>query len=388
MINIYLLWMNGLYIHVPFCAKICGYCDFATVASSARLFREYVDLLLREAAIRLDENANFAKEISTVYLGGGTPSALPVEELSRLVQGLENLGIHLKEMREVDIECNPESSSDAFLEEAYRIGVTRFSLGIQTFDDALLQAIGRKGSAAESRDALSRILRFTQKNGLHATADLMFWLPGQTLERFEKDVTELAESGIGHVSFYGLTLNSHTVLGRRFEKGEIALDEDLYPAMYQSGVNILKEHGIERYEVSNFARKGEESLHNRNYWLRGEYLGLGPGAHGFIGDKRMATPGRYLAWKRWVEAGCPEAQMEVDLLGKKERVDEKIWLSLRTREGLDLQSLEREELTKIPDEKIQRFVDQGYLKKSGSRVFLVGDGWLLMDSIVENLLPE
>ena len=155
--------MNGLYIHVPFCAKICGYCDFATVASSARLFREYVDLLLREAAIRLDENANFAKEISTVYLGGGTPSALPVEELSRLVQGLENLGIHLKEMREVDIECNPESSSDAFLEEAYRIGVTRFSLGIQTFDDALLQAIGRKGSAAESRDALSRILRFTQK---------------------------------------------------------------------------------------------------------------------------------------------------------------------------------------------------------------------------------
>ena len=166
MVNIYSLWMNGLYIHVPFCAKICGYCDFATVACSARLFREYVDVLLREAAIRLDENANFAKEISTVYLGGGTPSALPVEELSRLVQGLENLGIHLKDMREVDIECNPESSSDAFLEEAYRIGVTRFSLGIQTFDDALLQAIGRKGSAAESRDALSRILRFTQKNEL------------------------------------------------------------------------------------------------------------------------------------------------------------------------------------------------------------------------------
>ncbi len=379
--------MNGLYIHVPFCAKICGYCDFATVASSPRLFREYVDLLLAEAKIRLAENAEFVKNLQTVYFGGGTPTALPVEEFTRLVQGLEALGVHLKEMREVDLECNPDSASDEILENAYSLGISRFSLGIQTFDDSLLQTIGRKGSAAQSREALAKILDFTQKKKLRATADLMFWLPGQTLERFERDVVELAESGIGHVSFYGLSLHPHTVLGRRAEKGEISLDENLYPAMYRTGVRILQEHGIERYEVSNFARIYEESLHNQNYWKRGEYLGLGPGAHGFIGDKRVAAPSRYLAWKRWVESGALESGMEVDLLGKKERIEEKIWLSLRTREGLDLQMLEQEELTTIPADKIERWMRQGYLQKDGMKISLCGDGWIWMDSIVEDFLP-
>ena len=379
--------MNGLYIHVPFCTKICGYCDFATVASSPRLFREYVDLLLLEAKVRFRANAKFVEELQTVYFGGGTPSALPCEEFARLVQGLENLGVHLKNMREVDLECNPDSASEEILENAYALGVTRFSLGIQTFDDTILQSIGRKGSAEQSRRALDRILNFTQKRDLRATADLMFWLPGQTVERFERDVAELAQSGIGHVSFYGLSLHPHTVLGRRVEKGELALDEDLYPTMYSAGVRVLQNHGIERYEVSNFARLGEESLHNRNYWFRGEYLGLGPGAHGFIGDRRMAAPSRYLAWKRWVESGALESGMEVDLLGKKERIEEKIWLSLRTREGLDLQCLETEELTTIPESKIQHWVHKGWLQKSGRRISLCGEGWIWMDSIVEDFLP-
>jgi oxygen-independent coproporphyrinogen-3 oxidase len=157
--------------------------------------------------------------------------------------------------------------------------------------------------------------------------------------------------------------------------------------MYSAGVRVLQNHGIERYEVSNFARLGEESLHNRNYWFRGEYLGLGPGAHGFIGDRRMAAPSRYLAWKRWVESGALESGMEVDLLGKKERIEEKIWLSLRTREGLDLQCLETEELTTIPESKIQHWVHKGWLQKSGRRISLCGEGWIWMDSIVEDFLP-
>jgi len=379
--------MNGLYIHVPFCTKICGYCDFATVACSPRLFREYVDLLLLEAKIRFQENAEFVKNIQTVYFGGGTPTALPIEEFSRLVQGLEDLGVHLKGMREVDLECNPESASEEILENAYSLGVTRFSLGIQTFDDALLQTIGRKGSAEQSREALTKILNFTQTRSLRATADLMFSLPGQSLERFERDVTELANSGIGHVSFYGLSLHPHTVLGRRFEKGEVELDEDLYPEMYRAGVRILQEYGIERYEVSNFAKTGEESLHNRNYWKRGEYLGLGPSAHGFIGDLRMAAPSRYLQWKLWVKSGAPVSGMEVDLLGKKERIEEKIWLSLRTREGLDLQSLETEELTTISEKKVQFWADKGWIQKNGTKISLCGDGWIWMDSIVEDFLP-
>ncbi len=380
--------MKGLYIHVPFCKKICGYCDFATLPGSRRLFAEYVDLLLREAELRLSKWKFGTSGFSTAYLGGGTPSELPRIELSRLVRGLESLGVDFSKLLEVNVECNPDSASEEFLECAHLLGVNRFSLGLQTFDDSLLQAIGRRGTARENREALARLVEFTRKTGTRASADLMFWLPGQSLDRFRDDVAELAKSGIGHVSFYGLTLGSKTVLENRMRKGLFALDEALYPEMYESGVRILRNFGIERYEVSNFARPGDEGLHNRNYWRLGEYLGLGPSAHGFDGSVRSAAPIRYAAWKRWVEDGCPDSGLEKDALGKKERVEERIWLSLRTREGLDLQSLESEESARIPEKRIERWRRLGFVERDGSRLRLVGRGWLMMDSVVSDLLPD
>ncbi len=380
--------MKGLYIHVPFCKKICGYCDFATLPGSRRLFAEYVDLLLREAELRLSKWKFGTSGFSTAYLGGGTPSELPRLELSRLVRGLESLGVDFSKLLEVNVECNPDSASEEFLECAHLLGVNRFSLGLQTFDDSLLQAIGRRGTARENRESLARLVEFTRKTGTRASADLMFWLPGQSLDRFRDDVAELAKSGIGHVSFYGLTLGSKTVLENRMRKGLFALDEALYPEMYESGVRILRNFGIERYEVSNFARPGDEGLHNRNYWRLGEYLGLGPSAHGFDGSVRSAAPIRYAAWKRWVEDGCPDSGLEKDALGKKERVEERIWLSLRTREGLDLQSLESEESARIPEKRIERWRRLGFVERDGSRLRLVGRGWLMMDSVVSDLLPD
>ena len=387
-INIYSVSMGGLYVHIPFCKRICGYCDFVTVAGSARLFNEYVDLLLREAEMRMPFGNSGEKPFSTAYFGGGTPSALPVPEFSRLVRGLESLGIDFARLDEVDFECNPDSASPEILENARSLGVNRFSLGLQTFDDALLASIGRLGSAEENREALLRVVDFAKKTGGRASADLMFWLPGQTLERFESDVAELARSGIGHVSFYGLSVGANTVLGKRLSNGKISLDDDLYPRMYEAGVRILESFGIERYEVSNFARAGEESLHNRNYWLSGTYLGLGPGAHGFDGRVRTAAPARYADWKRWVEASCPDAGLVKDPIGERERAEEKIWLSLRMREGLDLQVLESEGLPKISGQKIERWVSRGFLSRDGSRIKLCGRGWIMMDSVVADLLPD
>lgn len=380
--------MKGIYIHIPFCTKICGYCDFPTAIGTARLFSEYVDLLLREAEIRFRGKERFLSELSTAYFGGGTPTTLPLSEGIRLVRGLESLGVEFHHLQEVNLEGNPDSATDSVLDTARSLGFNRFSLGLQTFDDSLLQKIGRRGSARENRIALSRLIAFAENTGAAASADLMFWLPGQTLERFESDVEELARSGIGHVSFYGLTLAANTVLARRFEKERFQLDESLYPAMYESGVRILQAHGFDRYEVSNFAKPGMESLHNRNYWLRGEYLGLGPGAHGFEGNLRTAAPSSFKEWKNWVLAGCPEAGMALDKLSSKERVEERIWLSLRMREGLNLQVLEREEDVTISSEKINRWVDRGLLNRNGCSVALTGKGWLLMDSIVEDLMPD
>lgn len=382
-VNIYSIAMKGLYVHVPFCSKVCGYCDFSTVAATPRLFAEYADLVLREAELRLS-----SLDFQTVYFGGGTPSVLPFREWERLISGLKNLGVDFQKMSEVDLEGNPDSLSPEFLEAAHGLGVNRFSLGIQTFHDGLLERIGRRGSAAQARQALENLVGFSKKANVRATADLMFSLPGQTLEDFSSDVLELAQSGIGHVSFYGLILNPHTVLGRLYEKGSLEIDEDLYPKMYEAGVKILHEFGIERYEVSNFARKGEESVHNRNYWLRGEYLGLGPGAHSFDGDVRRANPFRYLNWKRWIENGCPESGQEIDRLGSKERIDEKIWLSLRLREGLDVEALECDEGFQLSQSKIDSWVEKGCLERRGSRIALNGHGWLWMDRIVENLMPD
>lgn len=379
--------VKGLYIHVPFCARICAYCDFPTAIGTPKLFSEYVDLLLREAELRFCGREAFVAGLSTAYFGGGTPTALPEREFARLFRGLENLGVEFSKFREVNLEGNPESAGEELLEAAWNLGVNRFSLGLQSFDDGLLRAIGRRGSARENREALSRLLSFSNRTGAKVSADLMFWLPGQTVERFESDVEELASSGIGHVSFYGLSLGENSVLGRRFRKGLFHLDESRYPAMYEAGVRILKSHGMERYEVSNFARPGEEGLHNRNYWLRGEYLGLGPGANGFEGNLRTAAPARYLKWKAWVEGGCPDSGLERDLLGKKERVEERIWLSLRMREGLDLDALEREEGVSPPEAKIREFVERGLLARNGSRVSLSGKGWLWMDSIATDLMP-
>ncbi|MDY3922384.1 MAG: radical SAM family heme chaperone HemW [Hallerella porci] len=379
--------MNSLYVHIPFCSKICGYCDFSTVGGAPRLFAEYVDLLLREAEERFAKAGNFVQNFQTVYFGGGTPSVLPLKEFSRLVRGLENLGVKFSQMREVDWECNPDSATEEIVENAISLGVNRISLGIQSFDNRILAEIGRRGSAEQAREALQRLQNFQKSSkSLRLTADLMFWLPKQTLEDFERDVKELADSGIGHVSFYGLILNPKTVLGKKFAQKKLDLDEDLYPKMYRAGVKILENAGIERYEVSNFAKIGEESLHNRNYWLRGEYIGLGPSAHSFRESVRAAAPAKFNAWKNWVLAGAEESAMEIDRLGKQERIEEKIWLSLRTREGLDLQRLEFEEFTKIPEQKIARWEEKGYLKRDENRLILQGDGWLWMDEIVSDFI--
>lgn len=379
--------MNGIYIHVPFCVKICDYCDFSALAAPVRMYGEYVDLLLQEAKLRFEKCKKFISSLNTAYFGGGTPSLLPEKEFARLVEGLTSLGVHFEQLKEVSLECNPDSVSLSMLENAASLGVNRFSLGIQTFDDRLLKNIGRRQTAALGRESLFRLNEFAQKRCFRVSADLMFQLPGQTLESFLSDVRELAKTGIGHVSFYGLTVSPNSVLATHLKKGLFTLPEDLYADMYEGGVEVLKEFGLERYEVSNFARKGEESLHNLNYWKRGEYLGLGPGAHGFQGNVRTAAPYRYSDWRNWVKRGCPDEGLLKDVLGRKERIEEFIWLSLRTSNGLDLRELLEKESFLIPENKICSWVDRNFLAREGSRIFLVGQGWTMMDAVVEDFLP-
>lgn len=373
--------MLGLYIHIPFCEKICDYCDFFTIQGPNRLHGEYLDLLSREISAFGKRHPGVFSQVETLYLGGGTPSILSPEALFRLFSILGEAGVPLLSLKESTMEFNPESTDSERLSVAVENGITRASLGLQSFRPELLQAVGRRHTPESGLAALEQLL---SKPGLRVTADLMFDLPGQTLSHFLEDLERLSAYALGHISFYGLKVDPRTRLGHRLEKGLVQVDEDLYGDMYREGVRLLESKGFERYEVSNFARPGEESVHNLNYWRRGQYLAFGPSAHGFFEGVRYHAPDRYPEWRRYVEAGCPENLLTRDPIGQEEAIAELIQLSLRTKYGLDVAALQ-ELGARLPEKSVSRWVAQGYLKWQGGNLVLDGDGWLFMDTVVADI---
>ncbi len=377
----------GLYVHIPFCEKVCDYCDFAVIPALPSLYEEFVELILREAALYRQKNECGFESFQTLYLGGGTPSVLSPALLKKLLNGFKNLGVSFQNLREFAMEMNPESVNESKLLTAAEFGLSRVSLGLQTLNEDLLRTIGRKHSAKTGLDALRLLLRFQKEKGIRVNADLMFSLPNQTPEMFLKDAQTLAESGIGHVSFYGLSIPEHSRMNTRVRQGRLSFSDEYYAEMYLKGSAVFEHAGFLRYEVSNFAKPGEESIHNLNYWNRGAYLGLGPSAHSYDGHTRRANPRNYAAWRRWIEAGCPESGTEKDILGTKEKIIELIWLSLRQSTGLNLNDLKESGVT-IPNSAVEKWVHCGYAERNGEIFRLTGEGFVFMDRVVESLLPE
>lgn len=370
----------GLYIHVPFCGKICDYCDFYAISAPEHLYLEYLDLVSKEIFSFAEAHPGLLGKVETLYVGGGTPSVLPPELLLRLFSILMRAGVPLKGLRESTMEFNPESCTAERLAVAMENGVSRASVGIQSFDSSLLSSIGRRHSADVGETALNLLV---STPGLRVTADLMFNLPGQSLESFLNDLDRLSDYPLGHISFYGLKVDPASRLGRRIARGELSVDENLYAPMYTQGVKMLAKKGFERYETSNFAQKGQQSLHNLNYWKRGEYLAFGPGAHGFLDGIRFHAPEMYARWREYVRAGTPRDMLTIDPVGRQEAVAECIQLSFRTKYGLDLRALEALG-AQIDSVVLKKWLERGYVAQNGNTLTLVGDGWLFMDRVVED----
>lgn len=379
--------ISGLYIHIPFCEKVCDYCDFSVFSSPPHLHEEYIELLLREIELRTEKDPFLFNSLQTLYLGGGTPSVLSSLLLEKLLKNLENWGVPFRELQEFSMEMNPESCTEEKFLTAKAYGLNRVSLGLQTLENSLLALIGRKHNAQTGLKALELLLDFQKRYGIQINADLMFSLPSQTPEQFFRDAEILASSGIGHVSFYGLSLSKHTLMYNRVRQGKISVSEDDYAKMYLGGTRIFENAGFSRYEVSNFAKPGEESIHNLNYWKRGSYVGFGPSAHSFDGVVRYAVPKNYAAWRRWIHEGCPESGLEKDILGKREKIVELIWLSLRQSSGLNLESLQKESIT-LSENIMDAWVQKKYAEFNANHFRLTGEGFIFMDSIVESLLPD
>ena len=373
------------YIHVPFCKKICDYCDFRVIPSLSRLYAEYTDLICKQIVCFEEGHPGFFAEVKTLYLGGGTPSELPSVYLKKIFECLASVGLKLSKLQEVSMEFNPESTNEESVAAALELGVNRISLGLQTFDADLLRRIGRSHSVETGLKAL-RLL--TSTPNLQVNADLMFDLPGQTVQGFLDDVDRLSNFPLEHVSFYGLNVSPRSRLGHKVSVGELSIDEDLYEPMYLGGVDILERKGFLRYEVSNFARQGFESAHNQNYWNRGEYVGLGPGAHSFLGDKRFFAPEIYPRWREYVLAGCPAEMLSVDSLNREDKLMEYIWLSLRQSKGLSFKGLREFGIEDAEDEAtscISKWLGKEFVINKNGVLQLKGRGWIFMDDIVTDL---
>jgi len=357
----------SLYIHIPFCTSICHYCDFCAIPAPQRIHDEYVELLLQELAVRTDDLPLHSYE--TAYLGGGSPSVLSAGNLRKLLTGLQKLGLQIDGPKEFTMEWNPEQVSEEKINIALEFGINRFSLGIQSLDDELLKMLGRRHCAKEAVLAFEKLSE-KFKTG---SADLMFCLPGQSMENFLSDVKTLVNLEAKHISFYGLTLENKKKLPPQ--------PEELYPEMYLKATEILSKAGLNRYEISNFAKPCHESLHNTAYWKRNPYLGAGPSAHSYLNGIRSYVNGKYIPWKKWVLNGCPQNGLTLDIPSAEGREIEAVWLSLRTEKGLSLKSYELEFGKKFDLEKVEPFLKKGWLAINGDSLTLNGEGWLWLDRI-------
>ena len=265
---------KALYLHIPFCVKRCGYCDFATsaVERDSPIIDEYVESLVMD--IRRASKEGKLGEIETVYLGGGTPSYIGMRRLSMLLYAL-SMSMHLEPEVECTIEANPESLDGNMVRDIWALGVNRLSIGVQSFDDAVLRILGR----AHDADAARAAVRAAQERFDNVSVDLMCGIPGQSAASFAESVEEAIALGVSHVSVYPLTIEPHTPFDRAVMRGEMAEpDDDVEAEAMKTAGAILESAGFHRYEVASYAKPGFESRHNTAYWTGKPYLGLGRSA--------------------------------------------------------------------------------------------------------------
>lgn len=318
----------GLYLHIPFCRVRCPYCSFNVFAGLDELIPDYLARLPAELDLRLGGRAVAA---DTLYLGGGTPSLLTPAQVDSLLRAVaERVG----EPAEITLEVDPGSADRERLAGFRAAGVTRVTVGVQTFSPRLLGGLGRAHTVADAVETLEdlRSVGFDDLN-----IDLMFGLPGQCPRDFDNDLARALAYGPTHLSLYNLTIEPGTEFAVRERRGDLPLPpEDDEASMYRTAVERTRAQGLDRYEVSNFARPGRESRHNRKHWFGHEYIGLGAGAHGFhaAAGRRWWNLKSPRKWMRAIDAGvAPEAGAE--MLGRAERLAEAILLGLRTVQGLN-----------------------------------------------------
>lgn len=326
----------GIYIHIPFCRKKCYYCDFPSFAGYETLMEPYGTALSME----IEEKSLLLEQLGpadTVYIGGGTPTALPLGVLARLIGKLRRT-VPIKSDAEITIEANPGTVDEEYLHALLECGVNRLSMGVQSFNDTILRAIGRIHTAEQAVRAVEMAKSAGFKN---LSLDMMYGLPGQGLEDLKTSVETALELEPKHISIYGLQVEDGTLFARQQEKGELRLPvDDIVEAMYDYMTEYLPDRGYVRYEISNFALPGYESRHNMGYWTDVPYLGMGAAAHSYMGDSRWNNVSSVEKYIKSVETGLPYRENE-ELLDRETEMEEFCFLALRMSAGIDKRAFQR-----------------------------------------------
>ena len=364
-----------VYVHVPFCARRCSYCDFSIAVRREVPVTRFIDAIQAELVTRAVGPA--VSGVGSIYFGGGTPSKLGpgIADLTRLIS--TTAGVPATSVGEITVEANPEDITVGVVASWLDAGVNRVSLGVQTFDPSVLAWMHRTHTVEQVAEAVRILVGEGVEN---VSVDLIFALPESLGRDWRRDLDQAIQLTPKHVSLYGLTVEPHTPLSRWADRGRLSgASEERYEAEFLEADRVLGDAGFVHYEVSNYAQPGFEAQHNSAYWAEAEYLGLGLSAHGFDGETRRWNQREYARWLERVEAGQDPMEGE-ETLWPAERGAERIYLGLRTVKGL--------RATEEEFARAERWISEGWARREGDRLVLTPLGWLRLDALAGSLIAD
>lgn len=373
-------YLAGIYIHIPYCAQFCTYCSFYSVKRNNKT--QFIESLLKEAQIRI--NKDDYKGDATLYIGGGTPSVLKTEQISQIISKIKELSN--AKFKEITIEVNPDDITPEYATELKKAGVNRISMGIQSFNDTHLKWMNRRHSSIEAINSYNT-LRSAGFNNI--SLDLIFGYTGLTTQQWRENLEKIVELSPNHISAYQMSIEPGSKLWKVHLQGEFNLPSDeqcLEEYSYMQ--NFLAENGYTQYEVSSFCKEGKRSTHNSSYWNRTPYLGLGPGAHSYDGQKlRSYNTPNLAAYIRHYHNNQQNPLITIEELTKKDIFNEAMMLGLRTVKGVDLSLLDQSILKQIMPA-IQAQIKKGNLLIENSTIKLPNYKLFISDSIIRELFAD
>ena len=373
--------MAGIYIHIPFCKQRCTYCDFYTQVAP-HLIPDLVDAIVKELHLRKDYLKNAA--IETIYFGGGTPSVLSFSQFDSIFRAINEL-FEVNEDAEITFEANPDDLTPQFLSSISPLPFNRVSIGIQSFDDEDLKRVNRRHSGLQAINAV----KACQAHGFeNISVDLIYGLPSQSLEAWNKQLDIAFNLHVQHISVYGLTYEEGTRLWKQREMGKVnVVADDEMISMYEVLLAKMKENGFEAYEISNFSLPGYRSRHNSAYWQMNPYLGIGPSAHSFDGTSRQWNVSSN---KKFINAlNTGENFFEKEELSQNDRYNDYVMVSLRTTEGISLKYIEENFGANFVNYCImnaEKFIQSNKLKFDNNKIYLSYKGIQISNMIISELM--